>query len=90
MAAAGTARLPDTADLKALQRGVLHGTLRIRAEDLTVPDAALLLAVAEDIITASIDNAVLNPGHVGVILRRFAPAMRRWRYDDPARCHPPR
>jgi len=48
MAATGTARLPDTADLRALQRSVLHGTLHIRAEDLTIPDAALLLAAAED------------------------------------------
>ena len=89
MAAAGTARLPDAAELKALQRSVLHGTLHIRAEDLSVPDAALILAAAEDIVTASIDNAVLNPGHVGVILRRFAPAMRRWRYDDPAKVKEP-
>lgn len=89
LAAAGTARLPDTADLKALHHRVLHGTLHTRAEDLTVPDAALLLAAAEDIVTASIDNAVLNPGHVGVILRRFEPAMRRWRYDDPAKVKEP-
>jgi hypothetical protein len=41
LAAAGTASLPDTADLKALQRSVLHGTLHTPAEDLTVPDAAL-------------------------------------------------
>jgi hypothetical protein len=89
MAAAGTARLPDTADLKALHRGVLHGTLHIRAEDLTIPDAALILAAAEDIVTASIDNATLNPGHVGVILRRFTPAMKRWRYDDPTKVKRP-
>jgi hypothetical protein len=84
MAAAGTARLPDTYDLTALQRSLLHGALHSRAEDLAIPDAALILAAAEDIVTASIDNAVLNPGHVGVILRRFSPAMRRWRYDNPA------
>jgi hypothetical protein len=89
MTAAGTARPPDVAELKALQRSVLHGTLHTRAEDLSVPDAALILAAAEEIVTASIDNAVLNPGHVGVILRRFAPAMRRWRYDDPARVKEP-
>ena len=40
-------------------------------------------------VTASIDNALLNPGHVGAILRRFAPAMRRWRYDDPTKVKEP-
>jgi hypothetical protein len=66
---------PD-ADLAACQNSVPYGAFHNRAEDLAVPDAALVLAPAEDIVTASIDNAVLSPKHVGVILRRFSPAMR--------------
>jgi hypothetical protein len=84
MATAGTARLTGTADQEALRRGVLHGTLHSPATDLSVPDAALLLAAAEDIISASIDSTLLSTSHVGAVLRRFTPAMKRWRYDDPA------
>ncbi len=84
MATAGTVRLAGTADQEALRRGVLHGILHSPAADLSVPDAALLLAAAEDIISASIDSTLLSTGHVGAILRRFTPAMKRWRYDDPA------
>lgn len=85
MATASTAHLAGTADQEAVRRGVLHGTLHIPAADLSVPDAALLLAAAEDIISASIDSTLLTTSHVGAILRRFTPAMRRWRYDDPAK-----
>ena len=84
MATAGTAGLAGTADQEAVRRGVLHGTLHSPAPDLSVPDAALLLGAAEDIISASIDTTLLTTSHVGAILRRFAPAMKRWRYDDPA------
>lgn len=85
MTVAGTADVPGTADWEALRRGVLHGTLHSPAADLSIPDAALLLAAAEDIISASIDSTLLSTSHVGAILRRFTPAMKRWRYDDPAK-----
>lgn len=85
MTAVGTACLPDpVADLPQLQRQLLTVLLHTSAEDLSVPDAALLYAAGVQIINASIDQAVLNRNHVGVVLRRFEHAMRRWRYDDPA------
>ncbi len=88
--AAGTLRLPDpAADLKPLQRRILGGLLRTRAMDLSVPDAALLLAAAGHIIDASIDSTVLSRSHIGVVLRRFEPAMRRWRWDDPNKINDP-
>lgn len=87
---AGTVRLPDMAgDVKTVQRRVLSGLLRTRATDLSVPDAALLLAAAGHIINASIDSAVLSRSHIGVVLRRFEPAMRRWRWDDPTKIKDP-
>jgi hypothetical protein len=90
MTAVGTTRLPDPAvDLKVIQRGILSGLLRTRAIDLSVPDAALLRAAAGHIIDATIDSAVLNRSHIGVVLRRFTPAMRRWRWDDPAKVKDP-
>jgi hypothetical protein len=90
MTVVGTARFADpAADLSIVQQGVLNGILCVRAADLPVPDAALLRAAAGRIIEASVDIAVLNRDHVGVVLRRFTPAMRRWRYDDPARIKQP-
>jgi hypothetical protein len=90
MTSAGTARLPaPAADLKTIQRGILSGLLRTRAVDLSVPDAALLRAAAGHIIETAFDNAILNRDHVSVVLRRFTPAMRRWRYDDPAKVKNP-
>jgi hypothetical protein len=87
---AGTIRLPDpAADLKTIQQRILAGLLRTRAADLSVPDAALLLAAAGHIIDASIDSAVLSRSHIGVVLRRFEPAMRRWRWDDPNKIKEP-
>lgn len=85
MASAGTARLPDPGtSLKALQAQIISGLMRTRAADMSVADAALLRRAAGDIIDATIDSAILNRSHVGVVLRRFTSAMRRWRWDDPA------
>lgn len=85
-ATAGSVRLPDPADdLRTVQRRIMVGLLQTRAVDLSVPAAALLLAAAGHIIDASIDSAVLGRSDVGVVLRRFQPAMRRWRWDDPAK-----
>jgi hypothetical protein len=90
MTAVGTARLADPdVDLKVIQRGILTGLLHTRATDLSVPDAALLRTAAGQIIDATIDSAVLNRSHIGVVLRRFTPAMRRWRWDDPAKVKDP-
>lgn len=85
MAAAGTALLPNPGtSLKALQAQIISGLMRTRATDMSVPDAALLRRAAGDIIDATIDSAILSRSHVAVVLRRFTPAMRRWRWDDPA------
>ena len=35
-----------------------------------------------DILDASIDQMVLSRSHIGVVLRRFEGAMRRWRWDE--------
>lgn len=86
VATAESVRLPDPAhDLRTVQRRIMIGLLQTRATDLSVPGAALVLAAAGHIIDASVDGAVLGRSHVGVVLRRFQPAMRRWRWDDPAK-----
>jgi hypothetical protein len=90
MTTAGTVRLPDpVADLRLIQRRILTGLLRTRAAELPVPDAALLRAAAGHIIDASIDSAVLDRSHIGVVLRCFTPAMRRWRWDGPNKVKDP-
>jgi hypothetical protein len=90
MITVGTARLPDpAADLKVIQQRILSSLLGVRATDMSVPDAALLRAGAGLIIDATTDSAVLNRSHIGVVLRRFPAAMRRWRWDDPAKVRDP-
>ena len=90
MTTVGTARLPDpTVDLKVIQRRILTGLLHTHANNLSVVDAAVLRAAAGQIIDATIDSAVLNRSHIGVVLRRFTPATRRWRWDNPAKVKDP-
>ncbi len=85
MSAAGTARLAHpTADLALIHRRILAGLLCTEANELSACDAALVRAAAGRIISASIDSAVLSRSHIGVVLRRFSAAMKRWRWDDPA------
>ncbi|MDQ7909083.1 hypothetical protein RB614_31630 [Phytohabitans sp. ZYX-F-186] len=81
MVTAGTARFvdPDT-DLPRVQRRILTGLLRTDAGELSVGEAALLRSAAGRII----DSTMLSRNHVGVVLRRFPAAMKRWRWDDPA------
>jgi len=83
------ARLPDpTADLQILQSRILSGLLRTDVAAHPARDAALLYSAGLDIINASIDRAVLSRSHVGVVLRRFPAAMKRWRWDPPDAKHP--
>lgn len=86
----GTVRLPDPAsDLKAIQNGILKGLLSVSTTEVPVLDAAFLRAAARQIIDATIDEAMIDRRHVGVVLRRFPKAMRRWRWDtDPKMKNP--
>ena len=85
----GTAILSDplhgTYELRKL---TVRAALRVDSANLTVPLAALLLRAADDILGASIDQMVLNRSHVGIVLRRFEAAMRRWRWDSDDLRHP--
>jgi hypothetical protein len=90
MLTVGTVRGGNPPDeLALLQRGILSGVLSTDAAALSACDAAVLRAAAGRIVDASIDSAVLNRSHVGVVLRRFPAAMKRWRWDDPAEVQHP-
>jgi hypothetical protein len=83
MAATGTARLADPArQLTALHQRILKTTLRTDPAALTIPQAAVIHRAVTDILDASIDQTVLSRSHIGVVLRRFEAAMRRWRWDE--------
>jgi hypothetical protein len=83
MAASGTARLDDPASqLPALQQRILKAALRTDPAALTIPQAAVIHRAVADILDASIDQMVLSRSHIGVVLRRFEAAMRRWRWDE--------
>jgi hypothetical protein len=83
MAATGTARLAGPAgQLTALQQRILKAALRTDPAALTVPHAAVIHRAVADILDASIDQMVLSRSHIGVVLRRFEAAIRRWRWDE--------
>jgi len=83
MAATGTARLAGPAgQLTALQQRILKAALRTDPAALTVPHAAVIHRAVADILDASIDQVVLSRSHIGVVLRRFEAAIRRWRWDE--------
>jgi DpnII restriction endonuclease len=83
MISRGTARVIDaTTDMRALQQLVMRAVMSSNALDLDVPRSALLLWAVDDVIESSIDQMVLSRSHVGLVLRRFQAAMRRWRWDN--------
>lgn len=83
MARTGTGHLADpAAQLTALQQRILKAALRTDPAVLTVPQAAVIYRAVTDILDASIDQMVLSRSHIGVVLRRFEAAMRRWRWDE--------
>jgi hypothetical protein len=85
----GTARLADPAvGTRPLQKLAMLAALRVRPPDVGVPQAALLLWAADDIVGSSIDQMVLSRSHVGMVLRRFEASMRRWRWDNDDLQHP--
>lgn len=82
MISCGTAYLLDpVADAQALRKLVMSTALRIDPSNLTVPQAALMLWAADDIIGSSIDQMILSRSHLNLVLNRFHAAMRRWRWD---------
>jgi hypothetical protein len=83
MTANGTGRLAEPATaLQPMCGQLLTVAMHTPAVELSVPDAALVHAAMSQIITSSLDAAVLTQRHVGVVLRRFQAAMRRWRFDS--------
>jgi hypothetical protein len=89
MVTVGTARLRDSTDaLKALQQRVMSSALRTDPAKQTIPQAAVIYRAVAGILDASIDQMVLNRSHIGVVLRRFEAAMRRWRWDEDNLDHP--
>lgn len=67
---------------RELQKLAMRAALQVDPANLTVPQAALLLRVADNVLSTSVDRIVLSHSHVGVVLRRFEAAMRRWRWDS--------
>lgn len=85
----GTANLSNPLDgTRELQKRTMRAALRADPTNLPVPQAALLLHAANNILSMSIDQMVPNRSHVSTVLRRFEAAMRRWRWDSDELQHP--
>lgn len=77
----GTAILAHPADFRPLQQRAAAALLRADPSTTDVPQAALLIRMADAIVAASADQMISSASHVGAVLRRFEAAMRRWRWD---------
>ncbi|WP_091373345.1 PD-(D/E)XK nuclease domain-containing protein [Actinokineospora alba] len=80
--------LTDPHELHGLRSRLLSGVILGQTEPSSASRAALLLAAATHIVTASVDDLILSRSHVGVLLGRFEDAMRHWRYDNDTLDHP--
>jgi hypothetical protein len=79
----GAVRLVDpNIDASALQASILQEAVTADLFVLPAARAGLVWGAVDASLERSIHEAVLSRGHVGAILRRFQPAMRRWRWDD--------
>jgi hypothetical protein len=83
MIAKGTAQRADAAEIRQLQSRVLRAVALCDPPELAIPKAALLTWAASHVTTTSIDQLILSRTHLSLLLNRFEPAMRRWRWDNP-------
>lgn len=85
----GTATLSNPLDgARELRKRTMQAAFRADPANVPVPQVALLLHAADNILSTSIDQMVLSRSHVSTVLRRFEAAMRRWRWDSDDLQHP--
>ncbi|WP_157105969.1 hypothetical protein [Nocardia sienata] len=77
----GTAGLP-TGELRGVQHRAAQTFLRANPDEVDDRKAALWLLFGERLAIDSADQLVITASQVGLVLRRFPAALRRWRWDD--------
>lgn len=76
-------RLPDPQlELSRLQAQVLRRSLIVDISEFDSSQAAVIWSAIHASLARSVEQLVLSRNHVGMILRRFEAALRRWRWDD--------
>lgn len=77
----GTIGLP-VAELRGVQQRAAQTFLCTNPDDVDDRKAALWLLFGERLAMDSADQLVITASQVGLVLRRFPAALRRWRWDD--------
>ncbi|MGX1778520.1 PD-(D/E)XK nuclease domain-containing protein [Nocardia brasiliensis] len=77
----GTAGLP-VGELRGVQQRAAQTFLRANPDEVDDRKAALWLLFGERLAIDSADQLVITASQVGLVLRRFPAALRRWRWDD--------
>jgi REase_DpnII-MboI len=75
--------LPDPQlELSKLQAQILRRSLVVDISEFDSSQAAVIWSAIHASLARSVEQLVLSRNHVGMILRRFEAALRRWRWDD--------
>jgi hypothetical protein len=83
-------RFPDPQlELSRLQAQILRTSLVEDTRELDSPQAAVIWSAIHASVARSVEQLVLSRNHVGMILRRFEAALRRWRWDDSSKMKRP-
>lgn len=86
----GAVRLADPrSGLSALQARVLEAATMADERSLDAPRAAVVWSAVHTAVERGVGEIVLSGDHIALVLRRFEAALRRWRWDDPARVQHP-
>ncbi|MEV6603518.1 hypothetical protein [Kutzneria sp. NPDC051319] len=77
----GTTGLP-AGELRGVQQRAAQTFLRANPDEVDGRKAALWLLFGERLAMDSAEQLVISASQVGLVLRRFPAALRRWRWDD--------
>jgi hypothetical protein len=69
-------------ELSRLQAQILRRSLVMDTSEFNSSQAAVIWSGIHASLARSVEQLVLSHNHVGMILRRFEAALRRWRWDD--------
>ncbi len=69
-------------ELSRLQAQILRRSVVVDIGEFNSSQAAVIWSAIHASLARSVEQLVLSRNHVGMILRRFEAALRRWRWDD--------
>ena len=69
-------------NIETIRKKILRLLIEQDAKGIDLEKVPVIWASVNFCISKGIDQILISPHHVSSILKRFEPAMRRWRYDE--------